>query len=148
MFRGKFSHTIDEKGRLQIPAKFREKLVQNGGETIIITVFDNCLAAYPMDEWVRIEAKLANLEQLNETVRAFQRFFIAEASECPIDKAGRVLLPLHLRNYAALQKDCIVAGQISKIEIWAQERWNQLVGNIADDFTDVASMMAKIGMSF
>lgn len=123
MFRGRFEHTIDPKGRTSIPSKFREVLATNYDERLIITNFDNCLWCYPVREWQAIEDKVANLPQFKAEVKALQRVFISAATECPVDKQGRILIPPTLRDYAGLGKDIILVGMTKRIEIWAKDRW-------------------------
>lgn len=123
MFRGRFEHAIDTKGRTSIPSKFREVLATNYDERLIVTNFDNCLWAYPYAEWQQIEQKVAALPQFREDVKALQRFFISAATECPIDKQGRLLIPPTLREYAALDKDIVLVGMTKRVEIWSKERW-------------------------
>ncbi len=123
MFRGRYEHTIDGKGRTSIPSKFREVLATNYDERLIITNFDNCLWSYPVAEWQVIENKVAALPQFREDVKALQRFFVSAATECPIDKQGRILIPPTLRSYAGLEKNIVFVGMTKRIEIWSQERW-------------------------
>lgn len=141
MFRGRYEHTIDAKGRTSIPSRFREVLATNYDERLIMTNFDGCLWAYPAAEWSEIEKKVASLPQFKEEVKALQRVFISAATECPIDKQGRVVIPPTLREYAALDKDIVLVGMTKRIEIWSKERWLQefeksqkqvLSGSLAD----------------
>lgn len=125
MFRGRYEHTIDGKGRTSIPSKFREILASNYDERLIITNFDNCLWSYPAAEWQVIENKVAALPQFREDVKALQRFFISAATECPIDKQGRILIPPTLRTYAGLEKEIVFVGMTKRIEIWSRERWGK-----------------------
>src|SRR3990167_10780354 len=108
MFRGRFEHTIDTKGRTSIPSKFREGLVANHDERLIITNFDGALWAYPVVEWTAIENKVAALPQFKEGVNALRRVFISAATECPIDKQGRILISPTLRDYAGLKRDIVL----------------------------------------
>lgn len=123
MFRGRFEHTIDEKGRTSLPSKFREVLVANYDERVIMTNFDGCIWVYPVVEWQLIEQKVAALPQLNDRVKALQRVFISAATECPIDKQGRILVPPTLREYAGLTKDIVMVGMTKRVEIWSKDRW-------------------------
>jgi len=125
MFRGRYEHTVDTKGRTSIPSKFREVLATNYDERLIMTNFDGCLWAYPVAEWQVIESKVSALPQFRDDVKALQRFFISAATECPIDKQGRILIPPTLREYAGLEKDIIMVGMTRRIEIWAKDRWNK-----------------------
>lgn len=123
MFRGRFEHTIDSKGRTSVPSKFREILATNYDERLIITNFDGCLWCYPVAEWQIIENKVAALPQFREEVKALQRVFISAATECPIDKQGRIVIPPTLRDYAGLGKNIILVGMTRRIEIWASDSW-------------------------
>jgi MraZ protein len=105
MFRGRFEHSIDAKGRLSLPAKFREVFSLIGDERLIITNFDHCLWAYPINEWQKIEDKVSNLPQFKPEVIALQRVFISAAVESGIDKQGRIMIPPSLRDYAELKKN-------------------------------------------
>ena len=117
VFRGRYEHTIDTKGRLSIPSKFREVLVTNYDEKLIITNFDNSLWAYPAAEWKVIEDKVAALPQFKPEVKSLQRFFISAASECPMDPNGRILIPPSLRRYAELAEDVVIVGMTTRFEI-------------------------------
>lgn len=135
MFRGRYEHTIDAKGRLSIPSKFREILATNYDERLIITNFDNCLWAYPIREWKVVEDKAAALPQFKTEVRSFQRFFISAAAECPLDPNGRIIVPPTLRRYAALMQDVVMVGMTKRIEIWARERWQKVFEQAEKDLT-------------
>lgn len=123
MFRGRYEHSIDAKGRTSIPSKFREVLATNYDERLIMTNFDGCLWAYPAVEWSEIEKKVSSLPQFKDEVKALQRVFISAATECPIDKQGRVIIPPTLREYAALDKDIVLVGMTKRVEIWSKDRW-------------------------
>lgn len=123
MFRGRYEHGIDNKGRLSIPSKFREILASNYDERLIITNFDGCLWAYPVAEWQKLEEKVNSRPQFDETVRLFQRVFISAAVETQIDSSGRILIPPTLRAYAGITKDVILLGVTNRIEIWSREKW-------------------------
>jgi MraZ protein len=145
MFRGRFEHTIDLKGRTSIPSKFREVLATNYDERLIITNFDGCLWAYPVREWQTIEDKVGALPQFKEEVKALQRVFISAATECPIDKQGRLLIPPTLRDYAALEKDIILVGMTKRIEIWSAERWQTEFEN-SQKIASKASNLSDLGL--
>ncbi len=145
MFRGRFEHTIDLKGRTSIPSKFREVLATNYDERVIITNFDGCLWAYPVREWQTIEEKVGALPQFKEEVKALQRVFISAATECPIDKQGRLLIPPTLRDYAALEKDIVLVGMTKRIEIWSKERWLTEFEN-SQKIASKASNLADLGL--
>ncbi|MBF0107487.1 MAG: division/cell wall cluster transcriptional repressor MraZ [Deltaproteobacteria bacterium] len=146
MFRGRFEHSIDTKGRVSIPSKFRELLSSNYDERLIITNFDNCLWAYPFKEWQIIEERVASLPQLKAEVKALQRVFVSAATECPIDKQGRILLPPTLREYAGITKDLVFVGITKRIEIWSLERWSEIFKSSQDDLEKMQDKLAELGI--
>ena len=117
MFMGEYHHSIDTKGRIIIPSKFRESL----GDMFVITRgLDQCLFGYPLDEWSQLEEKLKGLPLTKKDARAFTRFFFSGATECELDKQGRVNIPGPLLNYGKLEKECVVLGESNRIEIWSK----------------------------
>ncbi len=112
MFMGEYSHTIDPKGRLIIPSKFREQL---GDEFVLTKGLDGCLSIYPMNEWEKFEEQLRSLPLTNKNARTFSRFFVAGATSCELDKQGRILVPGTLREFAGLEKDVVLTGNINRI---------------------------------
>ena len=144
MFVGEYNHTIDAKGRLIVPAKFREIL----GDNFIVTKgLDGCLFVYPNDEWTRFEEKLKSLPLTNKNARQFTRFFLAGAAACEVDKQGRILLPQVLREFASLEKDVVLVGVASRIEIWSRERWDESMNTYDGDMDEVAENMESLGFS-
>lgn len=134
MFMGEYHHTIDEKGRLILPAKFRTEL----GEKFIITRgldAEKCLYVYSMNDWNRIVTKLNTLPFTKKDARIFVRTFFSGATECEFDRQGRINITSPLVSYADLQKDCVVIGANDRIEIWSKERW--------DNFFDANSEMVE-----
>lgn len=132
---GEFQHNIDEKGRIIVPAKFRESL----GDTFVITRgLDRCLFAYPMDEWKILEKKLKRLPLTKKDARAFTRFFFSGAVECSIDKQGRINIPSPLRTYASLEKVCVVIGVSNRIEFWSKDLWQEYFLASEQSFVDIA----------
>lgn len=146
MFRGRFEHAIDEKGRLAIPARFRLELGNHEEPTVIVTNFEKCLVAYPLEEWERLETKLAQLPQFDPKIIAFQRYFISGATECQLDKSGRILIPSTLRQYANLQKDCILLGNLNKFEIWSAETWHPEFNELSAKFHSITESMHAMGI--
>lgn len=135
MFMGEYEHNLDAKGRVIVPAKFREGL----GEKFIITRgLDKCLFAYPLDEWKILEEKLKKLPLTKKDARAFTRFFFSGAVECEIDKQGRVNLPQPLRSYSKLEKECIIIGVSERIEIWAKDLWEDYFSESEESFSEIA----------
>jgi len=140
---GEYSHTVDNKGRLIFPAKFRDDL----GEKFIATKgLDNCLFVYTQEEWAILENKLKQLPLAKPEARAFVRFFFAGAAELEADKQGRVLLPNNLREYAKLDKDVIVIGVSSRIEIWSKEAWEEYNSQINPEVTRIAENLVDLGI--
>lgn len=146
MFRGRFEHNLDAKARLSVPSKFREILVTNYDERLVITNFDNCLWAYPVAEWSRVEEKVASLPQFKDEVKALQRVFISAATECPIDRSGRILIPPTLREYAAIDREVILAGMLNRIEIWSKERWNAVFEAALSSLATMGDKLAELGL--
>ena len=142
MFMGEYNHTIDTKGRLIIPSKFRELL---GDEFIVTKGLDGCLFVFPKNEWQIFEEKLRTLPLTQKSARTYTRFFVAGATTCELDKQGRILLPSTLREFAELEKDVVLAGNLNRIEIWSKAKW---IENTAfDDMDDIAEQMSDLGLS-
>ncbi len=146
MFRGRYEHQIDSKGRLSVPARFREILATNYDERLIITNFDQCLWAYPMAEWQLLENKVAALPQFLEEVKALQRVFISAAFESPIDKQGRILIPQTLRDYAAINGEVVIVGATKRIEIWDRDRWTKVFADAQDKLGNLGERLADLGL--
>ena len=146
MFRGRHEHTIDPKGRVSIPARFREILSKKYDERVVITNFDSCLVAYPYEEWVQLEEKASSLSMVKKETRAFMRFFFSSATECSLDKQGRILIPQTLRDYADLSKDVVLVGQLKKIEIWSKERWNEEILKAHENFDQISDVLSELGL--
>jgi MraZ protein len=145
MFRGLYEHTIDAKGRTSLPARFREVL--GAEEKLIVTTgFDRCLVAYPVAEWQAFETKLAALSQFDPAVVQLKRIYVAAATECVIDKHGRLLIPPMLREYAQLKESLVWAGMVTTIEIWAKESWNEQVGASRSDPKAIAKALTELGL--
>ncbi|PKR86959.1 division/cell wall cluster transcriptional repressor MraZ [Heyndrickxia camelliae] len=138
MFMGEYQHNIDTKGRIIIPAKFRELL----GETFVITRgLDRCLFGYPIEEWKQVEEKLKALPLTKKDARAFTRFFFSGASECELDKQGRINIPTPLVAYAQLEKECVVLGVSNRIEIWSKDLWEDYFEESEESFAEIAENM-------
>ena len=143
MFIGEHRHTLDNKNRLIMPAKFRDEL----GSTFVITKgLDNCLFIYSGDEWKNIENKLKTLPMTNKDARAFVRFFFAGATECEIDKQGRVLIPSNLKEFAKIDKDAVIIGVSTRLELWSLEEWNKFNSDANISYEDVAEKMSQLGI--
>lgn len=127
MFRGVNSLNLDTKGRMAMPTRYRQRLMENGNGQLVITVdsSDPCLLLYPLPEWELIERKLAKLPSFNKQARRLQRLLIGHATEVELDSAGRVLLPPMLREFANLEKRAVLIGQSNKFELWGESLWNE-----------------------
>lgn len=135
---GEFQHNIDDKGRMIIPAKFRELL---GTSFVVTRGLDKCLFVYPLPEWEVLEHKLKALPLMKSDARAFTRFFFSGATECEWDKQGRVNLPSTLRDYAKLEKECVVLGVSNRVEIWSRDTWEQYFQQSEDTFNEIAEKL-------
>lgn len=127
MFRGQFQHSVDAKGRVSLPARFRDGLTAAGEVRFVLTpaLFDPCLHLYPMRAWEALEEKIAELPSMDPHVVRFRRMYVSAACECEADKAGRVLVPTHLRERIDLQKDALWAGMGRHLELWNQRKWDE-----------------------
>ena len=143
MLMGEYAHTLDAKGRLILPAKFREAL----GDVFVVTKgLDNCLFVYAKEEWTILEAKLKQLPLAKTEARAFVRFFFAGAAEVECDKQGRALLPANLREYAQLDKDIVVLGVSSRVEIWSKTVWDKYSEEISPSVSSIAENLVDLGI--
>lgn len=143
MFIGEYQHTLDIKGRIIMPSKFREDL----GDNFVVTKgLDTCLFVYSMEEWNIIKDKLKTLPLTNKDARAFVRFFFSGASEASLDKQGRVLLPTNLREHSKLIKDAVVIGVATRIEIWGKEQWEDYNDDDNLSYDSIAEKMAELGI--
>mgnify|MGYP001274462370 CR=1 FL=1 len=145
MFLGEYQHTIDEKGRITIPAKFREAL---GTNFIITRGLDNWLFVYPREEWNQLEQRLKSLPSMAANARAFARLLFSGACECEWDKQGRVNVPSHLREYARLEKDCTVIGVSTRVEIWDKASWEEYSRKSQDSFNEIAEKLVDFDFNF
>jgi MraZ protein len=138
MFMGEYHHSIDMKGRMIVPSKFREEL----GEMFIITRgLDQCLFGYPLSEWAVIEEKLKGLPLTKKDARAFTRFFFSGATESELDKQGRINIPAPLLQYAKLEKECVILGVSNRIEIWSKQIWEDYFSQSEESFAEIAENM-------
>lgn len=142
MFMGEYNHTIDSKGRLIIPSKFREDL---GQEFVMTKGLDGCLFVFPIKEWEAFEEKLRSLPLIDKNARKFSRFFLAGAAACELDKQGRTLVPGTLREFAGMDKEVVLTGMLDRIEIWSKDKWNE--NNSYEDMDDIALSMQELGLN-
>lgn len=133
MFRGSSFHTIDAKGRIIIPARFREVIRADGSDSVMVSRIDNCAVAYTMEKWRKLEAEMMSLPKPSASMRRFRRVFIGGAFECSCDKQDRILIPSSLREYAKLDKDIVLVGVLERFEIWSRENWDKEILSLDED---------------
>ena len=152
MFRGRYEHALDAKGRTSLPSRFREVLaeegngggVSSGSRLVLTTGLDPCLVAYPMGEWLAFEERLAALPQFDAKVAMLRRIYVSGAVECELDKLGRLLIPQGLREHAQLERHVLWAGMGRHVELWSKDRFEALRHRVADDDELRASMAARL----
>jgi transcriptional regulator MraZ len=138
VLKGTYRHRIDAKGRLPVPAAFRRALAEAGPPTLVVTPLDQCLAAYPLPEWARLEQQLAQLPPFSGPAKALTRLVTSRAVDCDLDVQGRVLLPLSLRAAAGLEGEAVIIGVLNRFEVWSPERWESFLADserLLDDAT-------------
>ncbi|MBR1539793.1 MAG: division/cell wall cluster transcriptional repressor MraZ [Clostridia bacterium] len=141
MLIGEYEHSLDAKGRIIMPSKFREDI---GDKFIVTKGLDGCLFAFSKEEWSKFEEKLSTLPISNKDARNFSRFFFAGAIDCELDKQGRFLISSNLREFAGFNKDVVIVGMNSRIEIWSKEKWEDANQNLSAD--DIAEKMEMLGI--
>lgn len=141
MFMGEYNHTLDAKGRLIVPAKFRESL---GEEFVVTKGMDGCLFVYAMKEWEAFESKLHELPMIDKEARQFTRFFLAGAATVELDKSGRILIPGVLREFADINKEAVLIGVGNRVEIWSKGRYEGTV--TYEDMDEIAKHMIELGI--
>ena len=135
MLMGEYHHTIDDKGRLIIPSKFRYEL---GEEFIVTRGLEECLFVYPQEKWDKITSKLNKLPFTKKDARSFTRFFLSGATAMEFDKQGRINITSSLISYADIKKDCVIIGVGDRLEIWSQEKWDNFYNTNKDAMSDIA----------
>jgi MraZ protein len=145
MFRGRSKHFLDEKGRLAIPARFREVLQTKSNHILVLTNHDNCLWAFAQDEWKTIEENAARMPQLDHAVNTYLRYFISGAQECVV-KQGRITIPPDLREISGLKKEVVLVGGLKLFEIWDRERWEEEFERAKRNFLQVSQALQGLGI--
>jgi transcriptional regulator MraZ len=147
MFRGRYEHTIDAKGRTSLPARYRDALVSMNERRIILTSsLDPCLAAYTTPEWTAFEERLAKLPQFDRAVQKLKRIYVSGAVECDVDDSGRILVPPTLRAYAKLEKDVLWAGNGKYAELWDANLWRAHFDTTEDERAQISTRLAELGL--
>lgn len=143
MFIGEYQHSLDTKGRVIIPSKFRDEL----GDVFVMTKgLDNCLFVYPMEEWNILQDKLKTLPLTKKDARAFVRFFFSGATECQLDKQGRILVPSNLRKHSDITKEVVIIGVSNRLELWDKERWDEYNTDADLNYESIAEKMVELGI--
>ena len=143
MFIGEYKHSIDEKGRLAIPKKFREEL---SAGAVVTRGLDTSLFLFPKEEWDKLAQKLASLPLGQSNSRAFARLMLAGAMDVEVDKQGRIVLPEYLRGYAGISKNVVIAGLYTRLEIWDEEKWASYTKQVEGDADSVAEQLGELGV--
>jgi MraZ protein len=144
MFRGSFEHSVDSKGRVSVPSKFRDIIADRYDGRLVMTMdFDRCLTVYPLEEWEKLEEKIKTLPMMQKEVKEFMRFFFSSATECELDKQGRILIPPIHRERAGITKSVMLVGIINKIEIWDAGAWEARNSQNGDKISEA---LAALGL--
>ena len=147
MFRGRYEHTIDAKGRTSVPARYRDALsAANERRVVLTSALDPCLVAYAPTEWAAFEEKLARLPQFDRAAQKLRRIYVSGAVECEFDDVGRILVPPTLREHASLKKDVLWAGAGRYAELWDKDEWQRHFETTDDEKRDIASRLAELGL--
>jgi MraZ protein len=146
MFRGRFGHTIDAKGRVSIPAAYRSEIQEQDENPPFLTNLPRCLGLYPNERWLDFERSLVNMSQVRPEVQLFARFLVSGAVECPIDGHGRITVPAHLREHAGLEREVTILGTGTHIEVWNREDGQREIERAAARADDLATMIADLGL--
>ena len=150
MFRGSFEHGIDDKGRVQIPARFREMLQSSEDSRVVITNFriagEPCLDGYPYKAWRELEERLRAKPQFDLKVLRFQNYYFASAHDCELDRQGRILLPTNLREYAGLKKDVRFTSALDKFRMWSPESWARVFADVEQRFHEYPEDLSDLGI--
>jgi len=146
MFRGQFIHSVDAKGRVSLPARFRDLLVSGGDARFVLTPapFDPCLHLYPMRAWEEFERRVAELPRLDPNVVRFRRLYVSAAVECELDRAGRVLVPPPLRDRAHLDKEAVWAGMGQILELWSKDDFDRALTMTPDEAAALRAAIEQI----
>jgi MraZ protein len=143
MFIGEYSHSIDEKGRLSVPTKFRARLASG---CVVTRGLDHCLWLFTQEEWQKIAEKIAALPLTQASARSFSRLIMAGAMDVSLDKVGRVNLPNYLKEYAGVKNKVVLTGMYSRVEIWPEEKWKEFKQNMEDKSEEIAEGLNEIGI--
>ena len=145
LFEGRSRHSLDEKGRLAIPARFKEILKKRAGSSLVVTNLNNCLVAFARDDWQKIKEKAVNLPLFDSAANIYIRYFISGAIECPL-KQGRILIPSNLRELAELNKEVVLVGHLTRFEIWDKTKWEKEFEKDKKAFQGISQSLSDMGI--
>ncbi len=145
LFEGRSRHSLDEKGRLAIPARFREILKRKADSSLVVTNLNNCLVAFARDDWQKIKEKAVNLPLFDSAANIYIRYFISGAIECPL-KQGRILIPSNLRELAGLNKEVVLVGHLTRFEIWDKAKWDEEFERAKKSFPGISQSLSDMGI--
>jgi len=143
MFVGQYEHAIDQKGRVAIPAKFRQIFKK---EAVVTKGLDDCLFVFTREKWQKMAASIGQLPVSKSSARLYARLILAAASEAEFDSQGRILLPAYLRNYAGLKDQVVVIGLYDRVEIWDKKKWNKMIGKVENEAGKIAEDLSELGV--
>ncbi len=147
MFIGKYSLTLDPKGRISVPAKFREVLTTRYHPSLIVTTSSRCLVAYPVEEWVALSERIREMPQMKRELNEYMRLIFSSATECNLDRQGRILIPAEHRGHAGLDgSEVVVVGINDRIEIWSRERWDEVDASARERLDEISDVLAEFGL--
>lgn len=152
MFRGQYEHTMDAKGRVSLPARYREVLAEmdvegkNADRIILTRNFEKSLELYPLDKWLNFEEKVRSLPQFDPYVQRVLRVFIAGAVECSLDSHGRLLVPKSMREFASLEREVVWVGQLEKVQIWSKASWEGALDAALENTEELQQKVAEFGL--
>lgn len=145
LFEGRSRHSLDEKGRLAIPARFKEILKRKADSSLVVTNLNNCLVAFARDDWQKIKEKAVNLPLFDSAANIYIRYFISGAIECAL-KQGRILIPSNLRELAGLNKEVVLVGHLTRFEIWDKVKWDEEFERAKKSFPGVSQSLSDMGI--
>ncbi len=144
-FEGRSRHALDDKGRLAIPARFREILEKRGDSSLVVTNLSECLVAFARDDWQMIKEKAINLPLFDPAANTYIRYFISGAIECPL-KQGRILISPDLRELAGLRREVVLVGHLTRFEIWDKDRWEEEFERAKESFAKISKSLTDLGI--
>lgn len=148
MFKGSYQHSIDDKGRISIPARFRELILERskGKEEVTITRVEDCIEVYPLLDWEKIEKKFQEAPLMDEDIQTFTRIFFMRARDCSLDRQGRILLPSNMRDDCDMGRQGLIIGVMNKIEIWPVNKWEATEKNFGSKFNEIRKKLVSFGI--